>query len=219
MQTIISDITILRGIHHACFYKEGKVLATTFPAERQNAIALSCETIHKLFSTLGDRQKSHNELYFYLDDFLIIAYRIDENTLVVLSTDTNANHALAQMGVKSAIAKIEKLPPVVAPQNMQTSIKKKPEKLVVSMSTTEHIIIKPIPNTLFTQLKELLIDYLGPAATFIFKDHYTQWSKTHSVSMENITVLINMLVTELDSDDERADFLKKAKNLLNIGIF
>ena len=218
MQTIISDITILRGIHHACFYKEGKVLATTFPTEKQNAIALSCETIHKLFSTLGDRQESHKELYFYLDDFLIIAYRIDKDSLVVLSTDTNANHALAQMGVKSAIAKIEKLPPVVAPQNTQTSIKKKPKKLVVSTSTTKNII-QPIPNTLFTQLKELLIDYLGPAATFIFKDHYTQWSKTHSVSMENVTALINMLAAELDSDDERADFLKKAKNLLNIGIF
>ena len=208
MQTIIRDITVLRGIHNACFYKEGRVFASTFPPERQDAISLTCQTIHKLFLTLGDSQKSHNELYFYLDNFLIIAYHIDKNSLVVLSADTKANHALAQMGVKSAIAKIEKLPPITTPQNTTHPIKKKPKKLVIEN------IITPIPNTVFTQLKELLIDYLGPAATFIFKDHYTQWSKTHTASMENVTALINILVTELDSDDERSDFLAKANNLL-----
>jgi hypothetical protein len=63
-------------------------------------------------------------------------------------------------------------------------------------------------------LKELLIDYLGPAAVFVFDDGVDEWKERGLASSSQLLNLIDILSLELNEGDERNEFIAKAKGYL-----
>jgi predicted regulator of Ras-like GTPase activity (Roadblock/LC7/MglB family) len=225
MKSILEKIVALRGVHQACVYQNGDMLVSTFPKDKEEGVSNATQAIEQMFSALLAIEKTHNEVYFSMQNSLLIGYLFDGDYLIVLHTESKINLPLIHMGVKSAFVKIKALPsqqehlivtpspspieeiippPPVAEQNQPIA----PPVVAKTMTITAYM------HTVMDNLKTLLIDYLGPAAVFIFDDGVNQWREQDAPSKETLINLIEILALELNAGDEYNEFVVKAKGFL-----
>lgn len=69
-------------------------------------------------------------------------------------------------------------------------------------------------NALQKELSDELINYLGPAASFVFQDVVEKWQDTYLQKTSNLGHLVEMLLDELDSDDEKHSYREAARKIL-----
>jgi predicted regulator of Ras-like GTPase activity (Roadblock/LC7/MglB family) len=224
MKSILKKIVALRGVHYACICKSGEVLASTFPESNKEGIANAIQAIEQMFSALQVIGKAHNEIYFSLGEMQLIGYQFADEYLVVLLADDKINLPLIHMGVKSASVKIKALSfkQESSPQAVITPV------IENTPSTTADIIpqnppiqankavatISPTVQSVMDNIKELLIDYLGPAAIFVFDDGVDLWREKYMPTESTLIYLVEILALELNAGDERNDFIAKAKGYL-----
>ncbi len=227
MKSILKKIVALRGVHYACIYKSDEVLVSTFPESNEDGIATVTQAIEQMFSALQSIGKAHNEVYFSLGEMQLIGYIFHDEYLVVLLTDSKINLPLVHMGVKSASVKIRALSstktplqaPVVAsvaetiapPVEVTASISQTPppQETVQAVAT-----ISPALQSVMDNFKGLLIDYLGPAAIFVFDDGVDTWRKKYVPTEDTLIHLAEILALELNAGDERNEFIEKSKEFL-----
>ena len=222
MKSILDKIVALKGVHHACIYLSGDVLVTSFPEDKEEGISNATRAIEQMFSALQVIGKAHNEVYFSMRERLLIAYLFDNDCLVVLLTDIKINQPLIHMGVKSASVKIKVLlskPKQPLPQAIPLPIQDIPQAQLAQvpvppLQKAKTIIITSEVQHVMDQYKELLMDYLGPAAIFVFNDGVTQWQEQYIPADGTLLNLGEILGLELNSGDERNDFMEKAKGFL-----
>ncbi|HFC92363.1 MAG TPA: hypothetical protein ENJ51_06070 [Leucothrix mucor] len=227
MKSILKKIVALRGVHYACIYNADKILASTFPESNEEGIATVTQAIEQMFSALQAIGKAHNEVYFSLGEMQLIGYLFHDEHLVVLLTDSKINLPLIHMGVKSASVKIRALlsiekslqTPVVAsvvetsppPAKVTTAIPQTPppQETVQTVAT-----ISPTLQSVMNNFKELLIDYLGPAAIFVFDDGVDRWREKYVPTEDTLIHLAEILALELNAGDEHNEFIEKSKAFL-----
>ena len=234
MKSILEKIVALRGVHYACICKSGEVLASTFPESNDEGIATATQAIEQLFSALQAIGKAHNEVYFSLGEMQLIGYLFDDEHLVVLLADSKINLPLIHMGVKSASVKIKALssrqelpqavavapvvettappPPIVQPSVVADIPLSRPSPPPQEMPIT--VTISPEVQNVMDNFKELLIDYLGPAAIFVFDDGVDTWREKYMPTENTLIHLAEILAVELNAGDERNDFIEKARKFL-----
>lgn len=225
MKSILEKIVALRGVRQACVYQNGDMQVSTFPKDKEEGISNATQAIEQMFSALLAIEKAHNEVYFSMQDSLLIGYLFDDDYLIILHTESKLNLPLIHMGVKSAFVKIKALssqqehiatpsplpveeiippPPLVEEQNQSTA---RPE-------VAKKITITAYMHAVMGNLKTLLIDYLGPAAVFVFDDGVNEWREQHIPSEDTLINLIEILALELNAGDEYNEFVIKAKGFL-----
>ena len=206
MESILKGIALLRGVHHACIYQEGKDPVSTFPDDMSDSMALSHDLIDQIFSALKAIDKSHNEIYFSIGGKFLVGYLIHETCVAILLTDKKINFPLVNMGIKSASAKI------------QRKIKEEQEAKIASLSPQAAIDQIPPTDTelqpVLDQLSEILKKYLGPAAIFVFEDDVEKWKKTYLQTSENIPHLIGIVQQGLDPVEQK-EFAQQAQDVLD----
>jgi len=101
MQGILESIGALKGVRHAAIYKSGELLASSFVAERRDAINRSGDMLAQAFSAIGAINKSHNEMFFSLQDGYLAAFKLQEGYLALLETEKKINFPMISMGLKS----------------------------------------------------------------------------------------------------------------------
>lgn len=222
MKSILDKIIALKGVHHACIYLSGDVLATSFPEDKKEGISNATRAIEQMFSALQVIGKAHNEVYFSMRERLLIAYLFDDDCLVVLLTDIKINQPLIHMGVKSASVKIKALlskPKQPLAQAIPLPIKEISRSQVAQIpppppQKTETVVITSEMQAVMDRYKDLLMDYLGPAAIFVLDDGVAQWKQQYIPAENTLLNLAEILGLELNSGDERNDFMEKAKGFL-----
>ena len=228
MKNILKSIVVLSGVHHACIYQNGEIPASTFPDEKTADLKNTGQMIEQIFSALKAIGKSHNEAYFSTNDKFLAAYVIENCCIVLLLTEKKINFPLVHMGVQSAAARIKTL--LVreeATKRQQTALK--PHFLSAPIpSIPELIIEKPKPEPVkaapqainqtirpyMEQLLDLLMDDLGPAASFVFEDCVEAWQQQYTSEKKTLIHLAKILTDELDTKAEKKTFLKKAGRIL-----
>jgi len=207
MESILKGIALLRGVHHACIYQEGKDPVSTFPDDMSDSMTLSHDLIDQIFSALKAIDKSHNEIYFSIGDKFLVGYLVQETCIIILLTDKKINFPLVNMGVKSASTKI------------QRKIKEEQEEKIASLSPQGETDQSPPTDADFQpvldQLSEILKTYLGPAAIFVFEDDVTKWKKTYLQTRENLPNLVEIVQQELDPKTEQKEFAQQAQAVLD----
>ncbi|MCK5896330.1 MAG: hypothetical protein KAG20_05965 [Cocleimonas sp.] len=172
-------------------------------------MALSYDLIDQIFSALKAINKSHNEIYFSIEDKFLVAYLLHNNCIALLLTDKKINFPLLNMGIKSASMKVKRMlneqekKQEQIPQNLQ------PQK-IIEPATERDVALEKILDQLLTLLKL----YLGPAAIFIFEDDVAKWKRTYVQSRENLPHLVEIIKKELDPKKEQADFLQQARVII-----
>ena len=207
MESILKGIALLRGVHHACIYQEGKDPVSTFPNDMSDSMILSHDLIDQIFSALKAIDKSHNEIYFSMGDRFLVGYLIHETCIAILLTDKKINFPLVNMGIKSAATKI------------QRKIKEEQEAKIASLSPQGATDQSPPTDAelqpALDQLSEILKKYLGPAAIFVFEDDVTKWKKTYLQTQDNLPHLIEIVQQGLDPNTEQKEFAQQAQDVLD----
>lgn len=211
MKTILKNITILRGVHHVCIYREGKEPVSNFPDNFNEPMMLSYDLIDQVFSALKAIDKSHNEIYFSIGDKFLVAYLLDETCIALLLTDKKINFPLLNMGIKSAAMKVKRMIKDEAQQEIAQSEQQAPAQ---QASIEQDVSADAELQAMLAKLSAILKQYLGPAAVFVFEDDVVKWRKTYVQSRENLPHLIEIIKKELDPNTEQAAFLEQAQAVI-----
>lgn len=107
MEAILKDLEQLTGVEHGCLYHGGKIVATTFPQVLDDSLAAMGKMLEQIFSGVESIGKSHNEIYFELDENYLLGYRIDRNLILTLLTSKQINFSLLHISVRSAGAALK----------------------------------------------------------------------------------------------------------------
>jgi predicted regulator of Ras-like GTPase activity (Roadblock/LC7/MglB family) len=109
MDAILKTLTSLKGIHYASFCQDNGACHSNFPPEYEDKITNIHETMEQLYSAIVAIEKEHNEIYWVLDEHMLISFNINDVGIFVLLTEKKVNFPLISMGIKSATSKIKKL--------------------------------------------------------------------------------------------------------------
>ena len=210
MKNILNSIAKLKGVHHACIYQENKELVSTFPQDQSDALQLSGEMIGQFFSALQAIEKSRDEMYFSVGEKYLIAYLMHDSCIALLLTDKKINFPLIHMGLKSAATKIKRMIATEEAEHLASiSAAAAPASSPAPVVPTETEL-----EPAMEQLTKILVDYLGPAAQFVFEDTVTLWKKKYVQSFDNLPHLVELLQLELDSDTEKNTFAQHAQTTI-----
>ena len=224
MKSILESIVALRGVHYACIYQSGEVLASTFPDSNEEGVSNAAQAVEQIFAALEAIGQAHNEVYLNIGEMLLIAYLFDDDNLVMLLTDSKINFPLIHMGVKSASVKIKAFSPAqnqtppatpfleaeIPIQTITAEVEEKPTPTPIPTPVTVTLVVQGIMDN----FEKLLIDYLGPAAVFVFEDGVDLWREKYIPTEDTLINLAEILALELNPGDERNDFIAKAKGYL-----
>ena len=206
MENILSAINKLNGVHHVCLYRDNQDVLSTFPDEHQDIESMA-QMIEQIFSALQSIDKSHNELYFSMEDKLLAAYLMYDSYIAILLTEKKINFPLIHMGIRSASAKLKRHIALTAPPPIVAAIPTTPP---TQTSQTKPVAkVSPVDAALepiMDQLLHELINYFGPAAKFVFEDAVIQWETKYVKNRNNIPELSLILQEELDTVAEKRAF-------------
>ncbi len=209
MKNILKNIALLRGVNYVCIYQEGKEPVSNFPKEFNESMTLSHDLIDQVFSALKAIEKSHNEIYFSIGDKFLVAYLLDETCIALLLTEKKINFPLLNMGIKSAAMKVKRMIKDEAQNEIiQQQAPVQPMKIDQNISGDTEL------QATLAKLSEILKQFLGPAAVFVFEDDVKKWGKTYVQSRENLPHLVEIIKTELDPKTEQAIFLQQAEAII-----
>ncbi|HFC91385.1 MAG TPA: hypothetical protein ENJ51_01085 [Leucothrix mucor] len=209
MKNILKNIALLRGVNYVCIYQEGKEPVSNFPKEFNESMTLSHDLIDQVFSALKAIDKSHNEIYFSISDKFLVAYLLDETCIALLLTEKKINFPLLNMGIKSATMKVKR----IIKDEAQNEIAQQ-QTPMQSMSINQSISGDAELQATLAKLSDILKQFLGPAAIFVFEDNIVKWRKTYVQSRENLPHLVEIIKTELDPKTEQATFLQQAEAII-----
>jgi predicted regulator of Ras-like GTPase activity (Roadblock/LC7/MglB family) len=213
MENILKNIAILRGVRHACIYQEGKDPVSNFPDELNESMASSYDLIDQIFSALKAIDKSHNEIYFSMGDKFLVAYLLDETCIALLLTDKKINFPLLNMGIKSASMKVKR---VIEKEAQQKAIPVPSPLPTMQQEVRQEPSIDADLQAILDELSNILKQYLGPAAIFIFEDDVAKWRKTYIQNRENLPHLIEIIKKELAPNNEQQEFEQLALAVLKV---
>lgn len=207
MEQLVLNLSSLKGVLHACLLKDNEVLATTFSGEQSNKMLEVGEMVEQVFSALRAIEKSHDEIYFSLNDKYIAVYFLNDEYLAVLLTEKKINFPLVHMGVKSAAGKLRQIQDrekKALHQSQWPVVNEQAAGMPVHIPTHESI------KTPLIRLSTVLMGYLGPAAMLVVDDHVEVWKQKYEQTPRNLEYLIAMLESEISSDAEKDQFREKA---------
>ena len=208
MEAIVDSISKLKGVHHACIFQNGKLLASTFPDEKISLVSAQ-EITDQIFSALLAIGRSYNEIYFSIGEQFLAAFLMHDNHIALLLTEKKINFPLINMGVKSASTKIR----------LKMEANKADQLATLSAAGNSPVIFTPETNPdfelLLEQLSSKLVFFLGPAAPLVLEDCLKQWKQKYIQAPENLPHFIELIQEELDLDDEKNEFADAANSIIN----
>lgn len=215
MDDILESIKGLRGVHDVCIYHDHQILGSTFPLAQQAPIHAAVPMLEQVFAALQTIQQDHEEMYMAIGDQQLIAYQIKDCGTVLLLTEKRVNIPLVHMGVKSAGNKLKAALAMRAATPIQTAatVIATPPAATVQEEASVEIDLKPILD----QLQTLLLDYFGPAARFIFSDALDEWKQQGAPQYQNLGQLLDLLLAEFDSGQEKHSFQRSAEAAISAG--
>lgn len=213
MENILTNINKLNGVHHVCIYRDGNDVLSTFPDDHHNIESMA-QMVEQVFSALQAINKSHDELYFSVEDKLLAAYLMHDSYIAILLTEKKINFPLIHMGIRSASAKIKRylaLQPkaiISEAEELKKEVPKVAQEKVEEGSSNADISISKDPQLdyVLDQILTELINYFGPAAKFVLEDTQIQWETKYVKNLNNIPELGEILQEELDTAEEKRAF-------------
>lgn len=216
MENILKNIAILRGVRHVCIYQEGKDPVSNFPDEFNESMASSYDLIDQIFSALRAIDKSHNEIYFSMKDKFLVAYLLDETCIALLLTDKKINFPLLNMGIRSASMRVKQIIKKEQQQPVIPIPPPQPKPYFLPKETEKSPPVEANLQAILDKLSNILKQYLGPAAIFIFEDDVEKWKKTYRQNHENLPHLVEIIKKELSPNNEQPEFEQQALTVIKV---
>ena len=209
LNRIITNIIRLRGVEGACIYKMGETLATSFAEDTQDKINNTMDVFEQIFSGLEAIGKSHNEVYFSLEDKLIAVFKLHDEHYAVLLIEKKVNFPLIKIGLKSASEQIK--------QKVQKNHLKQQQSHPQEQATNHSTIpTSPEIAKVLEQYSTVLTLFMGPAARFIVEDCATEWKKKYIQNTDNLEFLLALIQDELSNNEEKQRFMQQIELIVKL---
>lgn len=223
VDSILSNINKLNGVHHVCIYRDGSDISSSFPDDHRDIESIA-QMVEQVFTALQAIDKSHDELYFSVGDKLLAAYLMFDSHIAILLTEKKINFPLIHMGIRSASAKIKRKIALSQATKVVAPVEAEPDKEIEGLDekpeATEAIRVENAPDTnpeldaIMEKILNELINYFGPAAKFVLEDAVIQWETKYVRSRNNIPELGEILQEELDTAEEKRNFSQFVTKIL-----
>lgn len=211
MEEILRDLEQLAGVEHGCIYHNGEIQATTFPQVLNASLATVGRILDQVFNGVESIGRTHNEIYFELDENYLIGYRIDRKFIITLLTGKNINFSLMHISVRSAAAQLK----------LEAARPRKPAAVATAAAATA---AAPAPGPRQAEIDEslkpalrailsALTHRLGPAARIVFHERMEEWKLSHEPTASNLGHLIRLLSQEISDEGEKSSFVTDAEAL------
>lgn len=201
MQAIVDTLTVLNGVRHVGIYKNGDTLSTNFIAEQQLAMLDSSEVVAQVFLALEAVEKTHNEIFIGVNSGYLAGFRLHGGHIVLLLTDKKINFPMISMGIKSASERLK--------QQLEEALQTQVQQSQLAAMNVETTPANPIDEALIPILNQyvyILTEFLGPAASLVVEDAVDEWKGTYVQSRNNLTYLVALLESELETNKEKQLF-------------
>lgn len=107
MKQVMHDLKKIHNLKHAYIHQENKESISTFDVEKTPLIKTSIELVEQYFMAAQGIDKSYNEITFPLENGdNLIAFLMDETTLVVLLTEEKINLPMLHLALTVIIKKL-----------------------------------------------------------------------------------------------------------------
>lgn len=217
MEAILRDLEQLAGVQHGCIYHNGEIQATTFPHVLDANLAAMGRMLDQIFNGVESIGKTHNEIYFELDENYLVGYRIDRSFIITLLTGKGINFSLVHISVRSAAAqlKMEDARPQKAAKPPPAPVPPASAPAPAQAPTANRTGV--IDESLKPQLRGILsalTHRLGPAAKIVFQERLDDWKLSYEPKATNLGHLIQMLAEEVTDKEERLSFIRDAEALM-----
>ncbi|MBU0498622.1 MAG: hypothetical protein KJ558_04960 [Gammaproteobacteria bacterium] len=210
MEAILKDLEQLAGVQHGCIYHNGEIQATTFPHVLDANLASMGRMLDQIFNGVESIGRTHNEIYFELDENYLVGYRIDRSFIITLLTGKDINFSLVHISVRSAAAQLK----------MEDARPQKAAKAAPPPPTAAVAVAKQLSTEIDEGLKPLLrailsalTHRLGPAAKIVFQERLDEWKFSCEPKATNLGRLIQMLAEEIADKEEKVSFIRDAEAL------
>ncbi|OGT87573.1 MAG: hypothetical protein A2286_00195 [Gammaproteobacteria bacterium RIFOXYA12_FULL_61_12] len=212
MEAILKDLEQLAGVQHGCIYHHGEIQASTFPQVLNSNLASMGRMLDQIFNGVESIGKTHNEIYFELDENYLVGYRIDRNFIITLLTGKGINFSLVHISVRSAAAQLkmeDAKPHKAAARAAPVAAAAAPPPAAAPRITEIEEGLKPMLREILTALTHRL----GPAAKIVFQERLDEWKYSYEPKAANLGYLIQLLSSEIADKEEKLGFIKDAETL------
>lgn len=235
MENILDELVSFDGISHSCIYQHEQIMASTFPSVIQEKLSGIGTFIEKIFTSAHAIDRNHDEIHIELEENSLIAYRVNDDFLLILMAAKSVNLSLVYMTIKS-IEKSVKLHGITPPEAKPSQ----PNFLNVSNTKDvgdykkEDIPIwsldggsEDAPSAITGQqklerysngLKKLLLDSFGPVGDIIFDEASKKWKALYTPELETLGKLVDLITLEIDGKSEKRAFFNKASKYVRRSI-
>lgn len=204
----LAGVNALKGVYAVCLYHQQQIVASTFAAEQSTLLLPALQMIEQTFDAAEAIQHPYEELYLVLEDNMLVIYPLEQQYFILLLTDKKVNIPLIHLSIKALIGKsLDILVSMPKPATLSTL---QPQVISEVKPEIRPLRIDAKMQKQLDALKDLLINYLGPAGRWVFEDAMTEWQS----SSTNIDQLIPLLLTEFDSEAEKSQFQQQANALI-----
>lgn len=206
----LAGVNALKGVDAVCLYQQQHIIASTFSAEQSVLLLPVLQMIEQTFDAAEAINHPYEELYLVLENHMLVIYPLEQQYFILLLTDKKVNIPLIHLSIKALVGK--SLDTLAAnPQSTNPQANPAP-----AIKTNAEVKSKPLRIDAQLQkqldaLKELLVHYLGPAGRWVFEDAVSEWQSIDG----SISQLIPLLLSEFDSEQEKAQFQQRANALIH----
>jgi predicted regulator of Ras-like GTPase activity (Roadblock/LC7/MglB family) len=236
MNKILDESVSFDGISHGCIYKDEQIMASTFPSIIQDKLIGMGRFIDKIFTTSRAIDRAHDEVHIELEENTLIAYRVNDEFLLMLMAAKGINLSLVYMTIKS-IEKSVKLHGIAPSRNkpsQPSAANVVGEKKAVQDHNKEDIPVWLLGSELqddsaeltheqtvesyLKGLKKILLDSFGPVGDIIFEEAVKEWRVSHQPTLDNLGKLVDLITLEIDGKGEKRSFFVKATRYIRTSI-
>lgn len=234
MNEILEELVLFEGISHGCIYKNEQIMASKFPSIIQDKLTGMGRFIDKIFTNSRAIDRAYDEIHIGLEENNLIAYRVNDDFLLMLMTAKGINLSLVYMTIKS-IEKSVKLHGITTPRNKSSQPSAAVANDIDKKQATQNYKKEDIPIWAFGSesqddsfalteeqkveiylkgLKKILLDNFGPVGDIIFEEALKKWQSSGPSKLENLDNLVDRITQEIDGKSEKRSFFAKAKRYI-----
>lgn len=215
----LAGVSALKGVDAVCVYHQQHMIASTFSAEQSVLLLPALQMIEQTFDAAEAINHPYEELYLILEEHMLVIYPLEQQYFILLLTDKKVNIPLIHLSIKALVGKsLDALKANTQAITLQSTNPQPSTPLTASTpiiktnTETKPLRIDAEVQKQLNALKELLVHYLGPAGRWVFEDAVSEWQSNSS----SINQLIPLLLSEFDSEQEKAQFQQRANALIHL---
>jgi len=213
MNTISKEFSILPGVLGSCVSgQDNAIHLSDLPAFFSAAmVSETSSSIGRMIQMARVKGLAPQTMSIRYDKFDIIAKPITPDATLLIICEPGSNTALVTTTAQMLAPEIEKNLAQASP-TQETTTEPKPEPEIAS-ETSPDVIDSQTSNAL-SQIKQALLDTVGPVADMVYEDCIERWTASSPANISRIIELVGCISSEIDNPDLFEEFKEEISALL-----